>query len=460
MTKKLIVLAVVSAVIGLALMPSSGQARPSEPALAASKNVKYLGNVDTGTAAGMVFKGKYAFVSGWAGVTVLDISKPAAPVVVARQPLPHFENEDIDLCGNSLIVVNDRGTRDVGAALYVLNIKKPTSPSLLSATRIGWTGKEGIRGGGHIANFVDGRCRYLWLDGGDKVDVIDLKNRKAPKHLGRFKSAASNSPAFNVTHDTDRDADGNLWSTGGGGAAGYKLTRNPLKPKLIATSGKYAVNKDFNGRTNSKLNDFILHNAQRRGDTLLITEEDYVDAEGGDETPGGCRGQGKFQTWDVRLGHRKLVPQDTWTTELNGIAAGGSADSKAPITANCSSHWFDARKGVAAVGWYEQGVRFLNYSRPGRIRQTGYYVPLNGSVWAAYWAPTDKSHQIVYTADVYRGVDVIRIKNGGRSASTVKAPVLDHWFGTPATGLGGIDLLGGFRKSDTWGWACPVKISA
>jgi hypothetical protein len=36
-------------------------------------------------------------------------------------------------------------------------------------------------------------------------------------------------------------------------------------------------------------------------------------------------------------------------TELNG------SDSKAVASVNCSSHWFDERKGITAVGWYEQG---------------------------------------------------------------------------------------------------------
>jgi hypothetical protein len=62
----------------------------------------------------------------------------------------------------------------------------------------------------------------------------------------------------------------------------------------------------------------------------------------------------------------------------------GAVDSKGPVTVNCSSHWFDAQDGVAAVGWYEQGVRFLDYRTPTDIKQVGYYIPANGSTWAAY----------------------------------------------------------------------------
>jgi hypothetical protein len=66
----------------------------------------------------------------------------------------------------------------------------------------------------------------------------------------------------------------------GGGAAGYRLTSDPLAPQLLGTTGAAGTNP-------SPYNDFILHNSQRRGKTLLITEEDYVDTD--EVPPGGCR---------------------------------------------------------------------------------------------------------------------------------------------------------------------------
>jgi hypothetical protein len=113
------------------------------------------------------------------------------------------------------------------------------------------------------------------------------------------------------------------------------VTSNPRVPTLLGTTGTA-------GRNPSPYNDFILHNSQRRGDTLLLTEEDYIDTD--EVPPGGCRGQGKFETWDIsRLGSGKITPVDTWETELNGMFTGGAVDSKAPVTVNCSSHWFDAK---------------------------------------------------------------------------------------------------------------------
>jgi hypothetical protein len=420
-------------------MPAAGENVLVEPPLATSSNVHLLAHIP-GSAAGMNFKDHYAYVSGWGGITVLDIAQPADPQVVGALPLPHFENEDVDLCGNILLVVNDREAKDLGSIMYVISIANRTAPSVLAVLPLGLTGSG--RGSGHIANFVKTDCSQAWVDGGDHVEVVDLSVRTAPRSLGKFESAASLSDAFKVSHDTELDSTGTVWNVGGGGAAAYRLTKDPLAPKLLGTTGTA-------GRNPSPYNDFILHNSQRRGQTLLITEEDYIDQD--EVPPGGCRGQGKFETWDVSgLGRGAITPQGTWETELNGMFTSGAVDSKAPVTVNCSSHWFDAKGGVAAVGWYEQGVRFLDYRTPTDIKQVGYYIPANGSTWAAYWSPTDPNGEIVYTADAYRGVDVLRIDNGGLTGKKVKAPVSNTWFGSPT-----LDSAS-FQPHSQFGFMCPI----
>src|SRR3954449_1361460 len=437
--RSVIMLAALAAAFIVAVVPPPDAGAVTDPPLATSSNVQLVDHIP-GTAAGMNFKGHYAYVSGWGGITVLDIAKPASPQLAGVLPLPHFENEDVDLCGNTLLVANDREAKDLGSILYVINIANPTSPVISAILPLGLTGTG--RGAGHIANFVKSDCTQAWIDGGDHVEVVDLTNPSAPVSLGKFESAASLSDAFKVSHDTELDSTGTVWNCGGGGAAGYKLTTNPLAPQLLATTGTA-------GRNPSPYNDFILHNSQRRGKTLLVTEEDYIDT---DETPpGGCRGQGKFETWDAsRLGKGAITPQDTWETELNGMFTGGAVDSKAPVTVNCSSHWFDAKDGVAAVGWYEQGTRFLDYRTPTDIKQVGYYIPANGSTWAAYWSPTDRNGEIVYTADAYRGIDVIRIANGGTTGKKVKAPVRNEWFGSPTRDAAS------FQPHPTFGFVCPI----
>jgi LVIVD repeat-containing protein len=429
------------AVLATVLMVPVGTARAQVPPLAISPNVELLTTLP-GSAAGMAFSGTHAFVTGWGGVTVLDIAQAAQPQPVGFLPLPHFENEDVDLCGTTLLVVNDREARDIGAVMYVIDIAVPQLPTVRAVLPLGLTGTG--RGAGHIANFVTGDCSQAWVDGGDHVEVIDLSNPSAPRSLGKFESEASKSDAFRVTHDTTLDSTGVLWSVGGGGAAGYRLGADPLSPELLYYSGPAGVNP-------SPYNDFILHNSLRRKSVLLVTEEDYVDTS--ETPPGGCRGQGKFETWRIGSNGR-LTPLDTWETELNGFLAGGGAeDSKAPFTVNCSSHWFDERDGIATVGWYEQGVRFLDVRNPNAIRQVGYYLPADGATWAAYWAPTDPAGEIVYTADVIRGIDVLRIDGGGRAPDTPthRAPIPDAWRAPTTSSVT-------FAPSDSFGWSCLIRL--
>lgn len=414
------------------LGPAAGQVLPAPPPLAISNNVKVLGNVP-GSLFGMHFKGNHGFATGPTGLTVFDVSQAANPRIVGELPLPHFENEDVDACGNLLVIASD--AVNPAAPLYVIDISNPALPSLLATYNLGLEGTG--NGAGHIANFVTRDCSRLWVDGGSRVEVVDLSNPASPQSLGDFRSVASNSD-FNVTHDTERDSKGVLWSVGGGGAAAYRLTGNPLKPRLVAKTGAEASNP-------SKLNDFILHNSQRRGKTLLVTEEDYVDTD--EEQPGSCNGQGKFETYRIRMRKGKITNLDTWETELNGTLTGGADDSKAPLAVNCSSHWFDQRAGIAAVGWYEQGTRFLDTTNPSKIRQVGYYLPANGSTWAAYWAP--KAKNIVYAIDAYRGLDVLRINRGGRDSPTRRAPIPRQWYAKGAA-------IDGYLPSKKFGYLCPI----
>src|SRR3954452_19825561 len=128
------------AAVALAVALNAGTASaalaPAEPPLASSSNVHLLGHIP-GSAAGMNFKGHYAYVSGWSGLTVLDIAKPASPEVAGALGLPHFETEDVDLCGKTLIVVNDREAKDLGSVMYVVSIADPTSPKVEAIMPLG-----------------------------------------------------------------------------------------------------------------------------------------------------------------------------------------------------------------------------------------------------------------------------------------------------------------------------------
>jgi hypothetical protein len=47
------------------------------------------------------------YVSSTAGLSTWDVTKAEAPTLLGRLALPHFENEDVDLGGNILLISND-----------------------------------------------------------------------------------------------------------------------------------------------------------------------------------------------------------------------------------------------------------------------------------------------------------------------------------------------------------------
>jgi hypothetical protein len=103
-------LAVAAVILVAGVLPAAGGSAGLEPPLATSSNVHYLAHIP-GTAAGMNFKDHYAYVSGWGGIQVLDIAKADSPQLVGDLPLPHFENEDVDLCGDTLLVASASSAR-------------------------------------------------------------------------------------------------------------------------------------------------------------------------------------------------------------------------------------------------------------------------------------------------------------------------------------------------------------
>jgi hypothetical protein len=426
----------------------------------------------------------YMFISTLAGLHVYDVSNAASPARVATLPMPHFQNEDVSLGGDRLLISTDGGVG--GGYLLEIDISNPTTPLPVRAIKMEPAGE------GHTASCIDPACRWVWVAGDQVTPGIDVLDLEKPAQVDAGAVKADNDPGlwtfgfFPIpksdvargtigrdrfrefgwsTHDVHVDEAGVAWVAGGDGTIGFDVSNygagDPLDPPVVARTGDAALNDgdSFDGPLfgntegfdpeNSKdtVNDFVHHNALRPdgGDTVLITEEDLYNRRVSN-MPGGCEVQGSFQTWGVEGGD--LVPLDTWTTEFNELLADADQDpwggDIVPTMGLCSAHYFDERNGLVAVAWYEQGVRLLDIEDPANIEQVGYWVPPGGATWSTYWAPTAKD--VLYVVDNKRGVDVLRVRRGEKPA--VEAPILPAWtagkssFGKSYPGLG---------------WVCRVR---
>jgi hypothetical protein len=329
-------------------------------------------------------------------VRLFDVSEPRAPVRVGRLELPTAQNEDVDVGSGILLVSDDPfGGRGV---LHVVDVRDPANPRLLSSYRT-WLPRD--RGIGHTATCIQ-RCRYAWLAGSHAgIEVVDLRDPAHPRRAGRFGARAAAAGGLG-THDVQVDGSGLAWVAGSNGTAAYDVS-NPVRPRLVRRTDRRG--------SRPPLNNLIHHNSLRlRRDVVAITEEAFGS---------GCRGAGTLQTWRVR--RRRLTPLDSWGVER---------DRSARVL--CSAHYFDARDGLIAQGFYEQGVRLIDARRPGRLRQVGYYVARPGLFWGALFAPTDPTGSTVYALDHSRGIDVLAVDRAAlrpvrRAGSRPSGPAKPGW---------------------------------
>ncbi len=409
---------------------SSSIDEASDPTgLIASDNVEVLGAVPNPGVIGAKFRGEHMFVSTLTGLTVYDVSTPEAPFEVGRLALPHFENEDVDLGGDILLISND--SAESYGLLFVIDISDPTDPTLRSVLDMKTTAVEAqlFVGPGHTASCIL-ECQFAWVTDGGGYLVVDLRDPDNPAMVGHQPTPAAGS--LGITHDVQVDETGLAWTVGFGGTAAFEIPAyydgtEVLEP--LVSTGDNANSRyieTFGLDDGSSVNDFIHHNSLRVGDSdvVYVTEEDY-------NRP-GCRGAGSFQRWhlpmeeDPDTGERFITGADMtnidmWVTEL-------LADTAAPA-AMCSAHYFDVRDGLVAQGWYEQGLRLLDVTGD-EIRQVGYFVPPQAMTWAAYFPPTDPTGEIVYSFDASHGIDVLRIDlgdGGAGEAATVVAPIRPEW---------------------------------
>jgi hypothetical protein len=393
-----------------------------EPPAEKSDNVSWLATLDEPNGISARFRGSEMYVSSSRGLSVYDVSRPEAPRKIGSLELPHFENEDVDLGGDVLLISNDPS--EGKGILYVISIKDPRNPTILSTFDTGTIfGSEGevffgtpTRGTGHTASCIQG-CRYVYLAGtAAGIDIVDLTDPRTPKFAGNFR--AEEATGGLATHDVQVDSEGLAWIVGGGGTASYDVT-DPTKPKLVHRTNEQGKSIYGVEPTDGKaLNDFVHHNSLRLNNSSLVTappgsdpaaESSVVVVTEEDYNRPTCDGAGQVETWQIGE-DRVLRPLDDYVVPVD--------PSKASL---CSAHYFDERSGLLAQGWYEAGTRFLDVSNPSEIRPVGYWIPAKNMTWAVYYPPTDPTGEIVYSLDFARGIDVLRIARS-RPAARVEPP--------------------------------------
>jgi hypothetical protein len=431
--------------------------------------VRLLANIPTGTGTGGGFLGSTYFQTSadtvWfryastqavtGGLLAFDSSHPEQPVVVGSLPIPHHENEDLTISARRKLVVvsqqpfrtnpqNNTSPYQQGRQ-YLIDVSVPSAMRLvglvLMPAQVGVNPRTGrpYAGPGHTTTLV-GNDDYLWVSGArdGRVYVVDIRDLLAPKVLGSFATPAGRAnPAFTpgVVHDVDVDQYGDIWLTGSGGTAVYRLSKDPLRPTLVASVSE---------KDNLRAQQFIHHGSQRLNrDEVLVTEEDY---QGGCDSKG--HQDGSLQTWRIDRAAKRLV-------EVGSYDAPAGEDDSGPMSSMCSSHWFTVNKHkVVADAWYAAGVRFLDYRDPRHPRPIGVWRGDSTIASQARFVPGRPD--LVYVADYLRGLDVVQIDRGGVGARTVAPKDEQPSGGTPVGTVPGLRLPVRLHAHEDFGWVCAV----
>ncbi|ANH38933.1 hypothetical protein I601_2517 [Nocardioides dokdonensis FR1436] len=377
--------------------------------------------------------------SGLDTLRVFDVSDAASPALTGVLPSVMFENEAMNcgerrtssgtrrfaLIGVDLVQASPDDIEHVnvgGGELVVVEVTDPSAPTVLSRA-------PGTTSTHTVACIDDTNCRYAYSAGGRSTfSIFDLRDLENPVEVDADRSTPGVQPFETPTggHKWNFDDAGIGTHTGWNGASMWDVSK-PRRPRVLTTTGEagQGVDPDHEG-----WNDFILHNSYRphanrfkpgrkpslrRGNVLLVTEEDYEQTD--------CSQAGSFQTWWVKKLNGKpgkIVPLDK--VELSDLGT-----FPLPRGAFCSSHWFDYRSGgLVAAGFYGGGTQVLDVSDPRRIRTHAHAVWGLSEVWDSMWVPvfdaqgrrTSKRTNLVYSIDLVRGLDVyaVDVPGDGRGA--------------------------------------------
>lgn len=407
--------------------------------IAASPNVRLVDTFPETLAISGAFAKRtpHFYVSSVDTVSVYDVSDPKNPSLTGTLPNALFENEAMNYGERK---ANDRLEQFVllgvdgaewsptdpshvgtGGEVVVVDVSDPTNPHIRSRL-------TGVPNSTHTVSCVDDwDCRYAYTAGSaGRFSVIDLRDLDNPKVLRTLTSPAAKS-AFDAGHKWNFDRAGYGFHTGGGGTAVFDV-RDPANP--VPVNGTNAQGTYLT----TPWNDFIHHNSYRpnaskfsagarpsveKGNVVLVTEEDYENPD--------CSTAGSFQSWYLpdlngsayRAGNPTLEPGKGTMRPLdllNPVQVGDGLS--APVGGFCSAHWFDYHQsGIVAIGFYQQGLRFIDVRDAANLSQHGYWTTGLSEVWDAYWVPqrndrgvaTGKKTNLVYAVDFIRGLDVLEV---------------------------------------------------
>jgi hypothetical protein len=496
------VIAAAAAILACAAAPAAAKPGPPAGDIGNVDFVRNLPGMKWATAINFIQYGKQdvMFVTGRFGLRSFDVTNPSNP-----KPLDSIVNEDLRLQGDPPVDTDDsdgsistywqnedmdvdrtrklvfmardprsfKGTTrsDTSiAGVYIVDASDPSDLGLVTFHQLPT---------GHTTTCIND-CRYLWTGGpatnagklaewpgGRPIIVTDITDPAHPVTSPQPIDLFRDDGVTAYSHDVQVDAAGVAWVSGQGGVRGYWTEGthfDPLQGAARAATATDPVPYAGGEFDDAAAPSAFMHNSFRAvgsesGDgpdsghgydpsqLILATEE--ADA------PPDCDGLAEFSIASLEGSYNGEGWKSTAANPFRLKVVGqwsphGEEGTKVNDSIYCSAHYFDAKDGVLAYSWYDQGVRFVDVSDPTSPIQVAYWRPDDGVAWASYF-----HRGFVFTADHARGVDVLKLDRGARRAAAAGTEVV-----APRPSARHQRLVArasrGLAPDPQLGWLCPL----
>ena len=468
-----------SGAVALELDPDALRAADPPPG-AISDNLEFVANApEASSAIAVNFIDDTMFVSTVTGIYSYDVADPAAPQLLGVLPMYIWENEDMDLDADRELLFISRDPRGfttpvapaqarLFGAVHIIDV---SNPALMA--QIGFVTLPA----GHTSTCVSAdpddvdSCDYLWTGGpygntafgpyGRPIYATDVTDPLNPVTCPEpINTGLMDDGSTGYAHDVQVDGDGVAWVSHEAGVNGYWTAgdhTDPLTGDVRTATPCEPVPYGGGSTPADATPSRFMHNSHRNvdlaipgqpgsaGAVLMATEENLSSS---------CASSGRFATYDIRssldgsgfadpAGFRMDV-LDTWTPE-DAEGATGCA----------SAHYFEDRgDGLLAYAFYGQGLRLLDVSDPGDIRQVGYFRPDDASAWAGYW---HDGH--LYVADNGRGVDILRLDETPDGSASTDPGAMPTLTAPALSAAAAARQVARFEADAVFGYLCAIVVA-
>ncbi len=324
------------------------------------------------------FHGRFAYVTGGAGLHIFDLSKHKTRKV-SFTPCPGAW-PDIALVRPGLValavdpIAGGRGlvgcaTR--GMSITLIDVSDPAHPKIRGSLPMSRHQPHTVTAhpaGEHLYVSPGG----LWVDQ-RSVSIVDVSNPDKPTTARTLDVGLSG--CHDITFSFTRQRKLGFCATGVSPATEIWDASDPLDPQVI-------------GRIVNPLISFHHYAfATADGKYLGLTDENFACAPA----------QGAVWLYDIS------EPTDPQLRSWFDMPL----ERTDPMNDYCTAHNFNFVRGTykMVVGWYQSGMNVIDFEDPSSPVEVAHYVTPDVDYWSAYFY-----RGRIFASDMYRGLDVFKVK--------------------------------------------------